>query len=97
MSAYTERSGEREKHKWSTFVNLRSNQRWMLMTGIPSSSLSCAKCGISPHCFGIMRFMTSTGIAEMYSSASMMSPFAMAKCLTEPSSLSTNSFRRCFM
>ena len=69
----------------------------MLITGIPSSSLSCAKCGISAHGLGIIRLMTSTGMAEMYSSASMMSPLAMARCFTEPSSLSTNSLSRCFV
>mmetsp|Transcript_62525 Transcript_62525/g.148905 ORF Transcript_62525/g.148905 Transcript_62525/m.148905 type:complete len:206 (+) Transcript_62525:820-1437(+) len=39
-----------------------------------------------------MRFMMSTGIAEMYSSATTVLPSRMRRCLTEPSSFVTISF-----
>mmetsp|Transcript_12107 Transcript_12107/g.35978 ORF Transcript_12107/g.35978 Transcript_12107/m.35978 type:complete len:203 (+) Transcript_12107:712-1320(+) len=90
MSAYTDRSGLRLKHRWSTFRSFLSNHMWMLMTGMPSSSSICRKKGSGAHSLGTMRFMMSQGMAEMYSSASMIDPSRMRMCLTVLSSFSTN-------
>mmetsp|Transcript_12757 Transcript_12757/g.32724 ORF Transcript_12757/g.32724 Transcript_12757/m.32724 type:complete len:318 (+) Transcript_12757:495-1448(+) len=92
MSAYTLSSGEREKQRWSTFLSLRSNHMWMLITGMPSSSLIWWKKGMVAHCVGMSRFMMSHGSALMYSSATMVSPLRISRCFTVPSSLSTNLF-----
>ena len=45
-----------------------------LITGIPSSSSSCTKYGIIDHCVGMNLLRTSTGIAEMYASATTTEP-----------------------
>mmetsp|Transcript_15542 Transcript_15542/g.37637 ORF Transcript_15542/g.37637 Transcript_15542/m.37637 type:complete len:502 (+) Transcript_15542:536-2041(+) len=97
MSAYTDSSGERLKHRWSMPVSLRSNHMWMLITGMPSSSWIWWKYGMVAHGLGIMRFMTSTGMALTYSSATISSPLVISRCFTLPSSFSTNSLRRFFM
>mmetsp|Transcript_14414 Transcript_14414/g.33037 ORF Transcript_14414/g.33037 Transcript_14414/m.33037 type:complete len:324 (+) Transcript_14414:769-1740(+) len=69
----------------------------MLITGIPSSSRTCLKYGMFAHSLGMSRFMMSTGIALMYSSASITSPPRMRSPSTfVPSSLSTNSRNRWF-
>mmetsp|Transcript_106386 Transcript_106386/g.297884 ORF Transcript_106386/g.297884 Transcript_106386/m.297884 type:complete len:231 (+) Transcript_106386:767-1459(+) len=62
-----------------------------LMTGMPSSSSNWRKYGIFCHLLGVMRFMMSTGIADMYSSATTFSPERITRWLTEPSSLATIS------
>mmetsp|Transcript_17060 Transcript_17060/g.25228 ORF Transcript_17060/g.25228 Transcript_17060/m.25228 type:complete len:269 (-) Transcript_17060:357-1163(-) len=58
---------------------------------MPSSSSNWRKYGICCHFSGIMRFTTSTGIAETYSSATIFSPERKSKCFTVPSSLVTIS------
>mmetsp|Transcript_895 Transcript_895/g.1112 ORF Transcript_895/g.1112 Transcript_895/m.1112 type:complete len:204 (+) Transcript_895:112-723(+) len=45
------------------------------------------------HCSGIIRRTMSTGMADTYSSASTLVPSRMSRCLTEPSSFSTNSLK----
>ena len=45
-----------------------------LITGIPSSSSSCTKYGIVDHFSGMNFLRTSTGIAEMYASATTTEP-----------------------
>mmetsp|Transcript_1768 Transcript_1768/g.3837 ORF Transcript_1768/g.3837 Transcript_1768/m.3837 type:complete len:270 (-) Transcript_1768:508-1317(-) len=92
MSAYTDSRGEREKHRWSTPSSLRSNHMWMLITGMPSSSSICWKWGSVDQALGTKRFMISTGMALMYSSATTVSPLRMSRCFTDPSSLVTISF-----
>mmetsp|Transcript_22416 Transcript_22416/g.55249 ORF Transcript_22416/g.55249 Transcript_22416/m.55249 type:complete len:203 (-) Transcript_22416:679-1287(-) len=89
MSAYTLSSGERLKHRWSTLMSLRSNHMCRLMTGMPSSSSIWRKKGIFCHAAGSMRFMMSTGMAEMYMSASIVDPSRISRHLTDPSSLVT--------
>mmetsp|Transcript_10796 Transcript_10796/g.30648 ORF Transcript_10796/g.30648 Transcript_10796/m.30648 type:complete len:279 (-) Transcript_10796:344-1180(-) len=69
----------------------------MLITGMPSSCFICWKNGIFVHGSGHILFMTSTGTAEINSSASMISPFAITMCFTESSSFNTHSFTRCFI
>ena len=44
------------------------------ITGIPSSSSSCTKYDIIDHCAGMNLLRTSTGIAEMYASATTTEP-----------------------
>jgi len=41
---------------------------------------------------GSMRFITSTGMAEMYSSATTTSPLRISRCFTEPSGFVTISY-----
>mmetsp|Transcript_9133 Transcript_9133/g.23440 ORF Transcript_9133/g.23440 Transcript_9133/m.23440 type:complete len:319 (+) Transcript_9133:578-1534(+) len=76
MSAYTLSSGDRLNRRWSTVLSLRSNQRWMLMTGMPSSWLRLRKYAMSFHAAGRSIFSTSTGTVEMYASASNTLPSA---------------------
>mmetsp|Transcript_11256 Transcript_11256/g.46984 ORF Transcript_11256/g.46984 Transcript_11256/m.46984 type:complete len:242 (+) Transcript_11256:1621-2346(+) len=65
----------------------------MLITGMPSSWSTWRKYGMLAQSLGSMRLKTSTGSAEMYSSASTMSPERISRCFTLPSSLSTKRFR----
>mmetsp|Transcript_116264 Transcript_116264/g.290275 ORF Transcript_116264/g.290275 Transcript_116264/m.290275 type:complete len:213 (+) Transcript_116264:582-1220(+) len=96
MSAYTDNSGLRLKHNASIFFNLRSNQRWMFMTGIPSNSSNCRKNGIVDQPLGTKRFKMSTGTAETYSSASTTSPPRSTTCFTELSLFSTMESKGAF-
>mmetsp|Transcript_64023 Transcript_64023/g.177635 ORF Transcript_64023/g.177635 Transcript_64023/m.177635 type:complete len:201 (-) Transcript_64023:1014-1616(-) len=89
MSAYTDSKGLRLKQRWSTFRSFRSNHRWMLMTGMPSSSSICRKKGMFAHSLGTRRFMMSHGTADTYSSATTCSPPRRSRCFTLPSELTT--------
>mmetsp|Transcript_56721 Transcript_56721/g.101906 ORF Transcript_56721/g.101906 Transcript_56721/m.101906 type:complete len:242 (+) Transcript_56721:1306-2031(+) len=70
----------------------------MLITGTPSSPSICLKKGMVDHSLGTRRRMMSQGTAEMYSSATMISPLRIRRCFTEPFSfttiLSSGEFRR---
>mmetsp|Transcript_15461 Transcript_15461/g.52433 ORF Transcript_15461/g.52433 Transcript_15461/m.52433 type:complete len:277 (-) Transcript_15461:455-1285(-) len=95
MSAYTLRSGDLLKSRWSTVVSLRSNHTWMLMTGTPVSSSRLLKyvCR-SFQGAGVLSFITSTGMADTYASAVTAPPPCMRKHLTLPSSSSSMRSRR---
>mmetsp|Transcript_46285 Transcript_46285/g.124349 ORF Transcript_46285/g.124349 Transcript_46285/m.124349 type:complete len:242 (+) Transcript_46285:555-1280(+) len=57
----------------------------MLITGMPSSSSIWRKKGIFCQASGTRRFMMSQGTAEMYSSATTVSPERRRRCFTAPS------------
>mmetsp|Transcript_32396 Transcript_32396/g.77423 ORF Transcript_32396/g.77423 Transcript_32396/m.77423 type:complete len:200 (-) Transcript_32396:597-1196(-) len=64
---------------------------------MPSRLSIWRKKGIFCHALGSMRFITSTGIADTYSSASILLPSRMRRCLTLPSSLVTISCTAAFV
>ena len=73
------------------FFSLRSNHKWIFMTGMPSKLSSWQKNGIVDHFAGISRLNTSTGSADTYSSAFRISPPRSRRCFTSPDSSKTIS------
>mmetsp|Transcript_1474 Transcript_1474/g.4868 ORF Transcript_1474/g.4868 Transcript_1474/m.4868 type:complete len:272 (+) Transcript_1474:780-1595(+) len=63
------------------------------MTGMPSSSLSWRKKGIVDQASGMRRFVTSTGMASTYSSATTSRPSLSTRAATPPSSFTRISAR----